>query len=228
MGGTVTSLSTKNGKKHKPMSGFTKFRKDWIEPILIAFILAGLIRSFIIQPFKIPSGSMEDTLLVGDQLMAAKFIYGIKIPFTNKFVVKFRDPKIGEVIVFKYPKDTSKDFIKRCVAVGGQKIEIRNKEVYVNGEHQLLPENAKYIDMNILPPYMGPRDNYGPVIVPENHMFVMGDNRDNSNDSRFWEFVPYDNIKGKAIIIWWSWNHEVPLYNIIKKVRWRRIIKLIK
>lgn len=215
-------------KKTKQISGFTKFRKDWIEPIVIAFILAAIIRSFIIQPFKIPSGSMEDTLLVGDQLMALKFTYGLKIPFTNHFIVRFRDPRPGEIIVFKYPEDPSKDFIKRCIAVGGQTIEIRDKIVYVDGERQELPQHVKIIDRNILPARLGPRDNFGPKTVPEGKMFVMGDNRDNSNDSRFWGYVPYDNIKGKAVIIWWNWNNDVPLYDLLHRVRWVRIFKLIK
>ena len=215
-------------RENKPVSGFTKFRKDWIEPIIIAFFLAAVIRSFIIQPFKIPSGSMEDTLLIGDQLMALKFSYGIRLPFINKFIVRFRDPKPGEVIVFKYPQDPSKDFIKRCIAVGGQTIELHDKKVYVDGELQKFPDHIKFIDNHMLPLYMGPRDNYESETVPEGQMFMMGDNRDNSNDSRFWGYVPYKNIKGKAVIIWWSWNNEVPLYDFVHKVRWNRIFKLIK
>ena len=224
----MAASKPKKEKKTAPLTGFTKFRKEWIEPIVIAFVLAMLIRSFIMAPFKIPSGSMEDTLLVGDQLMALKFVYGIRIPFANKFLVRYRDPKPGEVIVFKYPKDPSKDFIKRCIAVGGQTIEIRDKEVYVDGVRQELPEHSKFIDNHILPGSLGPRDNYPPIKVPEGHMFMMGDNRDNSNDSRFWDYVPYENIIGKAVIIWWSWNHDVPLYDVIHRIRWSRYFNLIK
>jgi len=220
--------SKPKSKEMKSVSGFTRFRKEWIEPILIAFVLAMIIRQFIMAPFKIPSGSMEDTLLVGDQLMAIKFIYGFRMPFANKFIVRFRDPRPGEVIVFKYPRDPSKDFIKRCIAVGGQTVEIRDKVVYVDGKRQKLPEHAKFIDNEILPAHFGPRDNMPPTLVPEGCMFVMGDNRDNSNDSRFWKFVPYENIIGKAVIIWWSWNHDVPLYDIFHKVRWSRLFSLIK
>ncbi|MCD6308921.1 MAG: signal peptidase I [Candidatus Latescibacteria bacterium] len=218
----------KGSTKPESLSGFTRFRKEWIEPILIAFVLAAIIRSFIMAPFKIPSGSMEDTLLVGDQLMAVKFIYGIRIPFAGKFLVHFRDPRPGEVIVFKFPVDPSKDFIKRCIAVGGQTVEIRNKEVYVDGVKRELPEHSKFIDPHFLPAHLGPRDNMPPTKVPEGHMFMMGDNRDNSNDSRFWGFVPYDNIIGRAVIIWWSWNHEAPLYDIVHRIRWTRYFKIIR
>jgi signal peptidase I len=214
-------VDIESGKtKDKHYTGFKKFRKDWLEPVIFAFLLAAVIRSFVIQPFKIPSGSMENTLLVGDQLMALKFTYGLKIPFTNTFILRFRNPTPGDVIIFKYPVDPSKDFIKRCIATEEQKVEIINKTVYVNGKVQPLPRNAKFIDLM-------PRNNYGPIVVPKNHMFVMGDNRDNSKDSRFWGFVPYDNIKGKAWIIWWSWNNKVPLYDLLHKVRWNRIFMLI-
>lgn len=213
------------------LTGFKKFRKEWIEPVLIALILAGIIRTFIIQPFKIPSGSMEDTLLIGDQLMAVKFLYGIKIPFTDKRIFKIRDPEPGDIIVFKYPEDPSKAFIKRCVAKGGQKVEIRDKVVYIDGKKQQLPEHAKFVDPHIIPNRLtinqnfGNRDNLQELVVPEDTFFVMGDNRDNSNDSRFWGFVPYENISGKAFILYWSWDKNVPLF---QKVRWGRLFNLIK
>ena len=213
------------------LTGFKRFRKEWIEPILIALILAGIIRTFIIQPFKIPSGSMEDTLLVGDQLMAVKFLYGMKIPFTNKRILKIRDPKPGDIIVFKYPEDPSKPFIKRCIATGGQKVEIRNKVVYIDGKEQSLPEHAKFIDPKIIPNRLNipqnfrKRDNLQEFIVPDNTFFAMGDNRDNSNDSRFWGFVPYKNISGKAFILYWSWDNNGSLF---QKVRWERLFHLIR
>ncbi len=203
-------------------------RRDWIEPMLIAFTLAAMIRIFIFQPFKIPSGSMEDTLLVGDQLIAVKCIYGLRLPFVKEPVLKLRDPKPGDVVVFKYPEDPSKDFIKRCVAIGGQTVEIDNKKLYVNGLQQKLPKAAKFIDPTVLPKQFGPRDNYGPTKIPEGHVFVLGDNRDNSNDSRFWEFVPVENIKGKAVLLYWSWNSEAPLYQILKKIRWSRLFHPIR
>ena len=211
---------------HKSMGGFKKFQKEWIEPILIALVLAAIIRTFIIQPFKIPSGSMEDTLLIGDQLMATKFLYGFKTPFSSERYFKIRDPKPGDVIVFKYPQDPSKDFIKRCVAIAGQTVKITDKHLYVDGVEQKLPQHAKYIDPYIYPKNQDmPRDNMDEMTVPAGMFFAMGDNRDNSNDSRFWGVVPYDNIKGKALIIYWSWNSLAPLS---KKIRFERIFDLIK
>lgn len=202
---------------------FKKFRKEWVEPVIFALILAGIIRTFIIQPFKIPSGSMEDTLLVGDHLMAVKFLYGIKIPFTDKRILKIRDPEAGDIIVFKFPDDPSKDFIKRCIATGGQRVEIKYKVVYVDGVEQKLPEHAKFVDDFILP--HNHRDNISEFVVPDDMFFMMGDNRDNSNDSRFWGYVPYKNIVGKAFIIYWSWDKDS---SHVRHVRWDRYFSLIK
>ncbi len=208
--------------------GFSSIRRDWIEPILIAFILAALIRAFVFQPFKIPSGSMEDTLLVGDQLIALKFVYGVRIPFTDRPILKIRNPEPGDVVVFKFPQDPSKDFIKRCVAVGGQTVRIEDKQVYVDDVPQAVPHHAKFIDSSVLPPQFGPRDNYGPMIVPEGQIFVLGDNRDNSNDSRFWDFVPVDSIVGKAALIYWSWDQSVPFHNPFRRIRWSRLMNPIR
>jgi signal peptidase I len=208
--------------------GFHRIRRDWVEPIFIALFLALIIRTFIFQPFKIPSGSMEDTLLVGDQLIAAKFFYGVHFPFLKNPVLKVRGPKPGDVIVFKYPEDPSKDFIKRCIAVGGQTVEIRNKEVFVNGVLQVLPRHAKFIDSTILPSQFGPRDNFGPCRIPAGNMFVMGDNRDNSNDSRFWNFVPYSNIRAKAVLVYWSWDSGSIPRNMMQRVRWGRLLTGIR
>ena len=212
--------------ENRELSGFARFRKEWIEPILIALLLAGLIRTFIFQPFKIPSGSMEDTLLVGDQLMATKFLYGIKIPFVDKRVMKIRDPRPGDIIVFKYPKPPHKDFIKRCIATGGQKVEIKDKVVFVDGLPQNLPSYVKFVDNHVFPgsPTM-PRDNLPEIIVPDGYFFMMGDNRDNSNDSRFWGFVPHENIIGKAQFLYWSWDKNG---SFLDKVRWDRILSIIR
>ncbi|MEJ2156999.1 MAG: signal peptidase I [Desulfobacteraceae bacterium] len=209
----------------KPAKG--KIREN-VEALVIAIILALFIRAFVIQAFKIPSGSMENTLLVGDYILVNKFIYGVKVPFTDFTIVPIKDPKRGEVIVFKYPGDPSKDYIKRVVAVGGDKLEIRDKKVYVNGELQ-KSDFAKFIDPRILsgPARIGGidsrRDNFGPITVPEGKLFMMGDNRDSSNDSRFWGFVDKSAVRGRAILIYWSWDKDKKT-----KVRWDRLGDLIR
>jgi signal peptidase I len=199
----------------KPTKG--KLR-DNIEAIVIAIILALFIRTFVVQAFKIPSGSMQDTLLVGDYILVNKFIYGIKAPFTDYTIIPIKEPRRGDVVVFRFPEDPSKDFIKRVVAVGGDKVEIRNKSVYVNGELQHNPY-AVHSDPRM---QYTPRDNYGPVVVPEGKLFTLGDNRDDSNDSRFWGFVDVSAVRGKAFMIYWSWNSE----DI--GVRWDRLGSLIR
>lgn len=181
--------------------------REYAESILIAILLALVIRTYLVQAFKIPSGSMEDTLVIGDHLLVNKFIYGTKIPFTDKTIIKLRDPKRGDVIVFEYPEDPSKDFIKRVVGLPGDVVEGREKKVFVNGKpfedvHEIHKE------MMVIPKEMNPRDTFGPVTVPPNSYFVMGDNRDRSYDSRFWGFVGRDKIKGLAFIKYWSWDKD--------------------
>ena len=171
---------------------------------------------------------MEDTLLVGDYLFAAKFTYGTKIPFTGKRILKFRKPRQGDIIIFKSPSEPDKDLIKRCIAVGGQRIDIRNKQVYIEGELFELPAHGKFVDPRIYPPEASRRDNIESIVVPEGMLFMMGDNRDDSHDSRFWGFLPEENIKGKALFLYWSWNHDVPLSDIFHKVRWNRIFSWIR
>ena len=150
---------------------------------------------------------MEDTLLVGDRLLVNKFIYGIRVPFTDLRLPMLRAPKQGDVVVFKYPQDRSKDYIKRVIGVPGDEIQIRNKQVYVNGiAYENLHEVHK--DPEILPATSSQRDSFGPVRVPAGSYFVMGDNRDSSYDSRFWGFVSRDKIKGLAFIKYWSWDRE--------------------
>lgn len=181
---------------------------EYIQAILIALILALIIRTFVIQAFKIPSGSMIQTLLVGDHLLVNKFIYGIRNPFNHNLWVKGERPKHGDVIVFIYPVDPSKDFIKRVIGTEGDTVEIINKKVYVNGKIFPDPPGVQHTDPRILPGSISPRDNMGPIVVPKDCLFVMGDNRDQSYDSRFWGFVPVKDVRGKALIIYWSWDSE--------------------
>ena len=179
------------------------------EAIIIAIIIAMFIRTFIVQAFKIPSGSMLETLQIGDQILVNKFIYGVKIPFTDgKVLIRVKDPKKGDIVVFKYPEDPSKDFIKRVIATGGDTLEIINKKLYVNDKLIKPQKYAVYIDSKIYSGAISSRDNLRKIKVPENKLFVMGDNRDNSHDSRFWGFVDLKAVRGEAFIIYWSWNKD--------------------
>jgi len=194
--------------------------REYAEAIVIAIIIALFIRTFIVQAFKIPSGSMKPTLLVGDHLLVNKFIYGIKIPFLRQTVIPISKPERGNIVVFIYPLDRSKDFIKRVIGVAGDSIEIRDKTIYINGK-VYRDAYGVYTDKLILPGAVQPRDNFGPVTVPDNHVFVMGDNRDQSYDSRFWGFVPLRDILGKAFIIYWSWDRDD------HDVRWNRFAHIL-
>lgn len=232
----------------------SKFR-EYVEAIVIAVLLALLIRTFVVQAFKIPSGSMISTLLVGDHILANKFLYGLKIPFTNSRFLILRQPRHGDIIVFSFPgnkereecrsfpenvayrfknawsnenplylfKDDCRDFIKRVIGVGGDKIEIKNKTVYINGA-ALVEPYAQHKDKRIEEATIEPRDNFGPITVPRGKFFVMGDNRDQSYDSRFWGYVDMSEIKGKAFIIYWSWDSEGGL---LRKIRLSRMGKLV-
>jgi signal peptidase I len=203
-----------------PVKEKSKIR-EYIEAILTAILIAAFIISFVVQAFKIPSGSMIPTLLIGDHLFVNKFIYGVKIPFFRKTIIPITDPKKEDVIVFIFPQDRSKDFIKRVIGTAGDKIEMKNKKLFINNQAYADPFGV-YDDDNIYPADVQPRDNFGPVVVPPNSLFVMGDNRDHSLDSRFWGFVDLKDVQGKAFILYWSWNAEE------KNVRWTRLAKLIK
>lgn len=313
---------TENKSSKKKKSG----SREYIESLLVALAIALIIRAIVIYPFRIPTGSMKDTLLVGDFLIANKFVYGIRtpdwvgIPYTKiGFKIPFfrtpgfRLPQQGDVVIFKYPRDDVLNYIKRCIAVSGDTLEVRKKTVYVNGKVFPNPPKSKYIyptypedykEYNIYPPNSGNRDNYGPVIIPapgdtlgfapsnkalwferfqtvvyeghelavrtksgtvpmtvenqnrwkatierysvddftidgdpirdivytiENrHYFLMGDNRDNSLDSRYWGFLPERYVVGEALVIYWSWNSKIPFYRLLEKVRFTRILNLIK
>lgn len=194
---------------------------EYTEAIITALILALLIRAYIIQAFKIPSGSMIPTLVIGDHILVNKFLYGTKIPFSETMVLEFTKPEKGDIIVFKYPEDPARDFIKRVVAVEGDVVESKNKAIYVNGKQTSEPY-TQHTDNSIRPMGIEPRDNFGPLIVPKNKFFVMGDNRDQSYDSRYWGYVDRKDIKGKALILYWSWDSKN------NWVRFARIGRLVK
>jgi len=225
---SVADIPQDAAKKEKPEKG--KVREN-VEAIIIAIILALFIRTFIVQAFKIPSGSMIPTLLIGDHILVSKFIYGVKIPFINTTIIPGKDPKYNDIVVFKCPKDPQKDYIKRVIGLPGDMVEIKNKIVYINGKKVDDP-HAYFSDTRGSPLMNRPRDNYGPVKVPDDSIFVMGDNRDHSYDSRFWGFVEQKALKGKAFLVYFSWDtseFEWSLSNIINiDVRWSRLGHLLK
>jgi len=180
---------------------------EYAKSLLIALVLALFVRTFFVQAYKIPSGSMLETLKIGDHILVEKFLFGTHIPFTDIVVLPIKEPKRGDVVVFRYPLDPNLDFIKRIIALPGDTVQGINKDIYVNGK-RLQEPYIQHIDNFVLPAYISPRDNFGPLRVPKDSYFAMGDNRDNSKDSRFWGFVPRHNIKGKAMVIYFSWNSE--------------------
>lgn len=202
--------------------------REYFEAICIAILLALFIRTFIVQAFKIPSGSMLPTLLIGDHLLVNKFIYGVRVPFSGKVLVPIKDPEKGDVVVFKFPKDKSIDYIKRVIGVPGDTVEIKEKKVYINGV-RVEDSHAHISSPTTLGASASPRDNFGPILVPEDRIFVMGDNRDNSYDSRFWGFVNQKDILGKAFILYWSWDIDKPLFSVdrVASIRWGRLTNLI-
>ena len=173
--------------------------RDWVESIVIAFLLAMVIRAFFVQAFKIPTGSMRPTLLEGDLILVNKFIYGAKVPFTDLRLPKVRQPKRGDVVVFIYPENPKKDFIKRLAALEGERVAIKNGTVYINNKPLTDPAFSQRYYYN--------RGEFSAedqeVVVPQGAIFVLGDNSASSQDSRYWGFVPHKNILGKAMLIYW-------------------------
>ncbi len=170
--------------------------KEYVEAVLIALVIAVILRVFVVQAYKVESGSMEPTLEVGDFL------------FVNKFVYHFGDPKPGDIVVFEYPLNPTKDYIKRVIAVEGQTVEVKDKFLYVDGQRVQDPEYVMHIDSKFMPPELSTRDYFGPKQVPPGQLFVLGDNRDDSRDSRFWGFVDKTKVKGRALMIYFSWKPD--------------------
>lgn len=213
--------------------------REYTEAIIVAMLLAFAIRVFVVQAFKIPSGSMIPTLLIGDHILVSKLSYGLQWPsdcklqwnippincYTSRTLIEFGKPQRGDIIVFRFPEDEEKDFIKRIIGIPGDTVQIRNKVVFVNG--QPLDDRAftQRIDPSIIDGSINPRDNFGPVTVPEGSYFVMGDNRDQSLDSRFWGYVREEKIRGKAFRIYWSWSGQG---HWTEWVRWERLGKAIR
>ncbi len=234
---------------------------EYTRALVIAILVAMILRVFVVQAFRIPTGSMKDTLLIGDFLLVNKFIYGVRTPdhipgtdieIPHTRLPAFRTPKRGDVVIFKYPNDTTVDYIKRCVALPGDTVQVRSNIVYINGEPEgqtSLLEKKYDADENAIVQYFRvttDRDlnytirtrvkntsrfrNYGPVVVPPDHLFMMGDNRDNSSDSRFWGFMPAENIVGRAMIIYFSFDKPQQKlgWNLVHAVRWQRLFTIIR
>jgi len=191
--------------------------REYGEAIVVAVLLALVIRAFVVQAFTIPSGSMMDTLLIGDYILVNKFLYGAEIPFTDTHLPGLRDPVRGDIVVFKYPNDESRDFIKRIVAVGGETVQVRDNRVFVNGQAITEPHVRPGSIPSVPSTHCGYLYGCDPIPVPLGSYFVMGDNRDNSQDSRYWGFVKREKIRGKAFLIYWSWDADRHW------MRWRRL-----
>ena len=202
--------------------------REYFESIVIAVILALFVRTWVVQAFKIPTGSMENNLLIGDHLLVNKFVFGPSGSPLERALLPMRDIRRSDIVVFKYPDEPERDFIKRVIGLPGDTVELRAKKVYVNGQpldepyvHFLTPatDGAEFTSADV-------RERYGPVTVPANQYFVMGDNRDNSQDSRYWGFLPRDHVKGKALMIYWSYEGG-DLGSLFTKVRWDRLLHQI-
>jgi signal peptidase I len=194
--------------------------REYAETLVIALVIALFVRAFVVQAFKIPSGSMEPTLLVGDHILVNKFMYGIRIPLIGKKVFPLSEPRRGDVVVFIFPNDRSKDYIKRVIGLPGEKVEIRERKIYIN-DHLIQDPWGVFSSWGL-----STGDNYGPKEVPPGFLLVLGDNRDNSQDSRYWGFVTLDDVLGKAFIMYWSWDWRAS--SLVSKVRWERIGRLIR
>ncbi|MBN8704703.1 MAG: signal peptidase I [Bacteroidetes bacterium] len=277
--------------KKKEKKKYDSKLAEWLDAIIFALVVAGFIRIFFMQAYRIPTESMESTQLAGDFLFVNNFIYGAKIPFTDLRVPGLRMPEKGDIVVFVYPKDTDLDYIKRCVGVAGDTIQVKNKQLFVNGvpfenppKSQFGPDTLqagiRYFGMETFPSDRNwNRDNYGPIYIPrkgdvipmnaqtfslyqdciihetevkprlvddnvylngkilssytiqQDYFWMMGDNRDNSADSRYWGFVPESHVRGKALITYWSWDQKISFANpidLLASIRWSRIGRLIE
>jgi signal peptidase I len=233
----------------------TDFKKstlrEYFESIVIAVILALFIRTFVVQAFKIPTGSMENNLLIGDHLLVNKMVFAPTAAGVERALTPVGTIRRGDVIVFKYPEEPDRDFIKRVIGLPGETLEVRDKKVYINGKpldepyvHFLQPPSASTSEYNEVTSY-DVRERYGPVTVPADQYFMMGDNRDNSQDSRYWGFLPRGYIKGKALLVYWSFDAQgqeptdggavgaigravSSLAHIFTRTRWERLLHQIR
>lgn len=236
-----------SGQRNTTQRGAFRGFLYYLRLLLLALVLALIIKESLVEAYRIPSESMEDTLIPGDFLLANKALYGARIPFTDVKLPALREPQVGDIVVFRFPDDRRKNFIKRIVAAGGDTVAIANKDVFVNNKRLREDAYAVHYDRAVIPAGTAqPRDNFGPLAIPPGQYFVMGDNRDNSYDSRFWGCLPRDLIVGKAFLIHWSWasDEDTPpgratkpltflsrigynIWHLPDHVRWKRLFRVI-
>ncbi len=216
--------------------------REYFESIVIAVILALFVRTWVVQAFKIPTGSMEQNLLIGDHLLVNKFVYAPAATAAERMLLPVGEYQRGDVLVFKYPEDPERDFIKRLIGLPGETIELRQSRVFINGE----PIAEPYLDAMRQGGHMPPdiRATFGPQVVPEGHLFMMGDNRGDSQDSRYWGPLPVGYVKGRAFVLYWSYESESEFYSdvgigatlrrlgsavthFITRTRWERLLRAV-
>ena len=206
VGRTTARKKASTGKVVRTKKEERAWRKA---PVVITVAVVGLMAALFLDGYRIPSRSMEDTLLYGDFLLIERISYGALVPFANIRLPAVRDPRPGDVVVFRAP-DSNRLYVKRCVAVGGQRIEVRRKVLYVDGVRLQDPPFSKYLDPRVFEASQTPRDNMASIDIPDDHLFLVGDNRDNSRDSRHWGPLPNELAVGRALLVWWSSDPEVP------------------
>jgi signal peptidase I len=204
--------------------------REYFESLVIAVILALFVRTWVFQAFKIPTGSMENNLLIGDHLIVNKMIFSPALTGLERAILPRREIRRGDVVVFKYPEEPERDFIKRVIGLPGDRLELRRKKIFINGQ----PIDEAYVHLieppppDDAPPTGDLRAWYGPVTVPEHQFFMMGDNRDNSQDSRYWGFLPESYVKGKALFIYFSFEEEGSLAGMFSDIRWSRMLNRVR
>jgi signal peptidase I len=241
----MTSVSDEKRTERKVFKKSTA--REYLESVVVAIILALFIRTFVVQAFKIPTGSMETNLLIGDHLLVNKLVYAPAASSLEQAMLARKPIERGHVVVFKFPEEPTRDFIKRVIGLPGETVEIRSKQVYIDGQ----PIDEPYVHFLDPPisrdhPEYGlrgeaRRDDFGPEKVPEGHLFVLGDNRDNSRDSRFWGLLPIDQVKGRALLVYWSYEASREEYrrtgvwewirdtaSAVGRTRWSRFFHVIR
>ncbi len=239
-------MAPMNATTQAPVPVKKSVAREYLESVVVAVILALFIRTFVVQAFKIPTGSMETNLLIGDHLLVNKLVYSPSLSGLEDLLLPKRQVRRGDVVVFKYPEDPGRDFIKRVIGLPGESLEIRDKTVLIDGKPLDEAGYVHFLDSGLRPedPEYGlpeGRPGFGPVSVPEGQLFVLGDNRDNSKDSRYWGFLPRDQVKGRALVVYWSYEatreeyHRTGVIDWLRdtaqsfgKTRWRRFFHLIR